>query len=115
MIRQSLDDKGHSQCHTCTCCFMSPLVTFLLPMLLAADVGLGGGLTFVWTVNPLCACNGIALVDLGILVEIGQLADPELLARGWGMKPAPHCLLAVCLQQAVIPCLVAQLQLAGGW
>ncbi|KAL8203153.1 UNVERIFIED_CONTAM: hypothetical protein K2H54_043061 [Gekko kuhli] len=64
--------------------------------------------------NPVYGLGAsIALVDLVILEEIGQLTDPELSAQAWGMKSAPHCLLVVCPQHAVIHHLVAHL-VAGG-
>lgn len=88
---------------------------FLLPVQLTAHLEVWDRPTSVWSVNPLYTCISIALADLEIPEEIGWMAETDLSALGWGMEQAPCCLPAVCLQQAVIPCLVAQPQLAGGW
>ncbi|KAL8163753.1 UNVERIFIED_CONTAM: hypothetical protein K2H54_037278 [Gekko kuhli] len=75
---------------------------------LIAGAEFSGMLICVRIVKSLHTCTDVAFADLGILEETGQQADPKLSALGRGMKHTPHNLITV------IPCLIVQLQLAGG-
>ncbi|KAL8178038.1 UNVERIFIED_CONTAM: hypothetical protein K2H54_026379 [Gekko kuhli] len=57
----------------------------------------------IGSVSPRYTCANIVLVDLGILEEIGQLADPELSALDGRMKHIPHSILSSHQESPFVP------------